>query len=184
MKPKVSVFVATSLDGFIARKDGSLDWLDKANEKMPAGEDCGYQPFIDSVDVLVMGRNTFEKVLSFNEWPHGDKRVIVLSSTMAHLPSLTEGKVELANEKPRDLIERLEREGVRSIYVDGGVTIQKFIREGLVDEITITTIPVLLGEGIPLFGSIEGDVWMRHKSTKSFPFGFVQTKYYARGSQD
>lgn len=177
MKPKVSVFIATSLDGFIARKDGNLDWLDKANTEVPAGEDCGYQPFIDSVDVLVMGRNTFEKVLSFNEWPHGEKRVIVLSSTMKALPSTMEGRVELANEKPRELLQRLENEGVRSVYVDGGITIREFLREGLIDELTITTIPVILGEGIPLFGPTEADTWLKHESTKSFPFGFVQTKY-------
>ncbi|HEY0665315.1 MAG TPA: dihydrofolate reductase family protein [Gallionella sp.] len=177
MTAKVSVFIATSLDGYIARADGGLDWLDRANATITPGEDCGYRAFIDSVDVLVMGRLSYEKVLSFDTWPYGDKRVIVLSSAALAIPDSLGKTVSASAETPQALLAGLSAGGAKHLYVDGGVTIQRFLRAGLVDEITITTIPVLLGQGRPLFGWLDADIWLKHKSTVTYPFGFVQSTY-------
>jgi dihydrofolate reductase len=155
MRAKVSVFIAASLDGFIAREDGSLDWLDRANAEVPPGEDCGYHAFMDSVDVLIMGRFTYEKVLSSGMWPYGKKRVIVLSGSELNIPPSHRRTVQVSHEAPRALLDRLSTEGQKHLYVDGGITIQQFMRKGLIDEITITTIPVLLGRGRTLFGPID-----------------------------
>jgi len=177
MTIKASVFIATSLDGFISRTDGSIDWLEKANATVPEGEDCGYLEFINSVDVLVMGRNSFEKVLSFGMWPYEDKRVVVLSIKSIELSADLQATVSCSSENPADLVKRLADEGVRHLYIDGGVTIQNFLAEGLIDELTITLIPVLLGEGKPLFGPLERDLMLVHIGTRAYDFGFVQLKY-------
>jgi len=124
---KASVYIATSLDGFIARKDGSVDWLNEANAVVPEGEDCGYQAFIDSVDTLIMGRKTYEQVLTFGQWPYGSTPVFVLSSTQISFPSSVPDTVTHSSEQPRALLERLSREGIGHVYVDGGATIQGFL---------------------------------------------------------
>lgn len=177
MSAKVSVYIATSLDGFIARKDGDLDWLDDANATVPAGEDCGYHSFMASVDVLIMGRKTYKKVLSFGEWPYGNTPVVILSRHPITFPSHLPNTVTHSSEPPRTIYDRLSEKGVKHIYVDGGITIQRFLAAGLIDELTITTIPILLGEGSPLFGPLEKDVLLDRIDTKTFDFGFVQTKY-------
>ncbi len=173
MSVKVSVYIATSLDGFIARKNGDLDWLPTPTE---GGEDFGYAEFMSTIDHIVMGRNTFEKVLTFGGW-HYDKKVTVLTSQKLILAPELNGKVEALHLPPRELIHELERRGVRHIYLDGGVTIQRFLREGLVDEMTITTIPVLIGEGLPLFGPLEKDIKLDLLAAHSFSNGMVQKKY-------
>jgi dihydrofolate reductase len=180
MSAKVSVYIATSLDGFIARKDGELDWLNAANATVPEGEDLGYHEFIDSVDVLIIGRKTYEQVLSFGQWPYGKTRVVVLSRNPITVPPDSPDTVTHSSESPRDLYDRLSGEGAKHLYVDGGVTIQGFLAEGLIDEITVTVIPVILGEGIPLFGPLESDVVLTHVRTKAFDFGFVQTTYLVK----
>ncbi len=177
MNIRASVFIATSLDGFISRKDGSIDWLDEANALVPAGEDCGYKAFADSVDVLVMGRNTFERVLTFDPWPYGDKRVVVMSSRGVEIHADLTKTVSYSAEAPDVLMRRLESEGARHLYVDGGITIQRFLAAGLINEITITLIPVLLGEGRPLFGPLEKDVRLKLMGAKNYEFGFVQVRY-------
>jgi dihydrofolate reductase len=177
VKPKTSVYIATSLDGYIARTDGSLDWLDKANTTVTKGEDCGFKDFMDSIDVLVMGRKTFEKVLSFGTWGYGNTPVIVLSSNPLSFPDTIPESVTHSSESPRALLQRLSDEDVHHIYVDGGNTIQRFLAEGLIDEITVTTIPVILGSGISLFGSLDQDIHLNHLHTTTFEFGFVQTTY-------
>jgi dihydrofolate reductase len=177
MNPKVSVYIATSLDGFIARPDGALDWLNEANAAVPDGEDCGFSAFIGSVDALIMGRKTYEQVLSFGEWPYGRTPVVVLSRNSISFPPGVPDTVTHSSEPPRDLLERLSGKGVEHVYVDGGTTIQGFLSEGLVDEITVTMIPVILGGGIPLFGSIEQDIRLTHVRTTAYDFGFVQTTY-------
>lgn len=177
MDAKASVFIATSLDGFIARPDGSIDWLNEANAAVPKGEDCGYAEFIEPIDVLVMGRNTFETVLTFDEWPYENTRVVVLSSRPLSIPATLPGSVSASSESPGMLVERLAAEGARHLYVDGGITIQRFLAAGLIDDITITLIPVLLGRGRPLFGPIENDITLAHVATRTFDFGFVQVKY-------
>lgn len=176
-KPKVSVFVAMSLDGFIARTDGGLDWLDAANKTVPAGEDCGYSEFMQSVDLLIMGRKTYEKVLSFGGWPYGEIPVTVLSSNPIVFSDETPNTVSHSSEEPGDLYERLVREGVNHVYVDGGVTIQRFLSARLVDELTITIIPILLGKGISLFGSLDAAIHVTCVEVKEYDFGFVQHKY-------
>ncbi len=177
MSIKVSVYIATSLDGFIARRDGALDWLDEANVTVPEGEDCGFHAFMNSVDVLIMGRKTYETVLSFGAWPYGRTPVVVLSHHPISFPPHLPDTVTHASEPLRDLLERLAGEGVKHVYVDGGHTIQGFLFEGLVDEMTVTVIPVIIGDGIPLFGAIEKDIHLTHLDTTAFDFGFVQTTY-------
>lgn len=171
---KCSVYIATSLDGFIARLDGGLDWLPQQAEP---GEDYGYQAFFDSVDVLVMGRNSYEKVLTFGAWPYGEKRVVVLSSRPLEIAPALAGRVEALSLSPREVVTRLEARGAHHAYVDGGQTIQRFLRDGLIDEITLTRIPVLIGQGLPLFGALDADVPLRHVETRSYPNGLVQSKY-------
>ena len=174
---KASVFIATSLDGFIARKNGSIDWLTQASSTAPKGEDCGYQAFMNTVDVLVMGRNSFEQVLSFPEWPYGEKRVVVLSSRKLEIPTHIQKTVSSSSENPIQLVERLSAQGAKHVYIDGGVTIQRFLHAGLIDEMTITLIPIVIGEGKPLFGPVLGDVALSLLSSRSYEFGFVQVKY-------
>lgn len=177
MIPKVSVFIATSLDGYIARPNGDIDWLDAANAAIPEGEDCGYGALMQSVDALVMGRNTYEKVLSFGTWPYGDTPVTVLSSGPIAFPNILQGTVKHSSEYPLSLCERLGYEGIKHIYIDGGNTIQRFLAAGLVTEITITLIPVILGAGIPLFAPVDTDVSLSCIGVKTYDFGFVQLKY-------
>lgn len=176
MPIKCSVYIATSLDGFIARKNGGIDWLTAPN---PAGvgEDYGYKAFFESVDALVMGRKSFEMVLTFSEWPYADKRVIVLSSGSPQIPEKLSGKVESSSLPPAKLVAQLAGQGVRHVYVDGGKTIQSFLRAGLIDEIIITSIPVLIGDGIPLFGELAQDIHLQHVETQAYKSGFVQSKY-------
>ena len=172
---RVSVFIATSLDGYIARADGSLDWLEAQNARVPPGEDCGYGDFMADIDVLLMGRETFDKVSSFAEWPYDGKRVIVLS----HRP-LSGAYVKLVEQRagePQEILAAVEEEGARHAYLDGGRTIQAFLHAGLVDDLVITSVPVLLGSGRRLFGELAADLPLETLSSRSYPFGFVQTAY-------
>lgn len=172
-----SVFIATSLDGFIARKNGSIDWLDNANKEVPSDADLGYDRFIKDIDIIIMGRNSYEKVISFGFWPYGDKPLIVLTSRELHIPEDLVDTVSSSSETPKELSERLAIDGFRRAYIDGGYTIQQFLNDGLIDDITITTIPVILGDGISLFGKTKKDILLKHTNTKSYEFGFVQTSY-------
>jgi dihydrofolate reductase len=168
----VSVFVGTSVDGFIARPNGALDFLPPGG-----GEPHGYDEFIASVDALVIGRNTFEIVLAFREWPYGDKRVVVLSSQPLDLSAVRGGRVEQMTGTPAEIVSKLAASGAQHLYVDGGITIQRFLRAGLVQRLIITRVPVLIGEGIPLFGSLPRDVRLRHVSTQHYPSGLVKSEY-------
>ena len=172
---KCSVFVATSLDGYLARADGGIDWLEDASSE--TGEDYGFRRFFATVDALVMGRNTFEKVLSFEKWPYGDKPVVVLSSSLTQVPEDAPKTVEITSASPAELVQRLSARGAKHLYVDGGVTIQRFLQAGLIHSLTIARIPILLGSGIPLFGTLPGDVLLRHVRTQSYPNGLVQSEY-------
>lgn len=177
MPATASVFIATSLDGFIARPDGRIDWLEEANALIPKGEDCGYAAFMARVDVLVMGRNTFEQVAAFDHWPYGDKPVVVLSHRPLAFPASLSGRVSHSSETPAALFARLSRQGVRRMYVDGGITIQRFLAAGLIDELTITLIPRLLGSGRSLFGPLTVDLKLQLVGSKTYDFGFVQLDY-------
>ena len=143
---------------------------------MPKGEDCGFQNFISSIDLLVMGRNTYDKVLSFGSWPY-EKEVIVMTSCALQVPEELKDRIIPSTESPIELCDRLSAQGIKKIYVDGGALIQSFINENLITDITITVIPVLIGSGIPLFGSVKNDIEFEHISTKTYEFGFVQNKY-------
>lgn len=169
------VFIAASLDGFIARRDGGIDWL---MEHAAEGEDYGYDAFMAAVDGLVMGRGSFEKVLTFDEWPYR-KPVVVMSRTMkdADVPERLRGKVRISNSSPQALMDELEREGWRRVYVDGGKVIQSFLAEGLIEDMVLTRIPVLIGDGLPLFGPTERDIALQHLETKAFPSGLVSSRY-------
>jgi dihydrofolate reductase len=162
-----SVFIATSLDGFIARPDGSIDWLEHANAVVPP-PDCGYGAYMRTVDGLVMGRHSFEFVMSFAEWPYGTTPVHVLSSRMTALPPAAPATVSLSREEPAQLVDRLSQRGARHLYIDGGVTIQRFLRAGLIDQLIVTQIPVLLGQGRPLFGPTDADVFSTTFPLKPF----------------
>lgn len=177
MQIKSFAFVATSLDGFIAGENDSLDWLNKANMRVPQGEDCGFKEFIKSIDCLVMGRVTFEKVLTFTKWPYDEMKVIVLSSKKMEIPIKLHKTVSGSTLSPPDLIQKLSSEGAKRIYVDGGVTIKRFLLSNLLNEITITIIPVLLGGGKPLFAGINREINLEIISSKLFDFGFVQNRY-------
>jgi dihydrofolate reductase len=172
MTVKVSVYIATSLDGFIARKNGDIGWLTGSE----SGIDYGYAEFISTIDHIVMGRNTYEKVLTFGAWPY-QRNVIVLTSQNLIFPEELAGKIESLHAAPTAVLEELDRQGARHLYLDGGATIQRFLREGLVDEMTITTVPVLIGEGLPLFGPLRQDVKLELLTSAAFPNGFVQNKY-------
>jgi dihydrofolate reductase len=169
---KVSVFIGTSVDGFIARLNGDLDFL-----PVGGGEPHGYDEFIVSVDALVIGRKTFETVLAFPTWPYGDKRVVVLSSRPLDLSGVRGGVVEQMAGPPAEIVAKLAASGAHHLYVDGGVTIQRFLRAGLVQRLTITRVPVLIGEGIPLFGSLPRDLRLDHVATQQYPSGLVKSEY-------
>lgn len=177
---KATVYIATSIDGFIARRDGGIDWL-PGIEDAEGGEDYGYQEFVDSVDAIVMGRNTYELALSFDSWPYGEKPVIVLSSRQVDIPDAIAGTVESMSTPPREVVRRLAERGFGHLYVDGGKTIQGFLGEGLIQRLIITRVPVLIGTGIPLFGPLPHDVRLRHVETRQFDNGLVQSEYEVAG---
>lgn len=166
------VFLATSLDGYIARRDDGLDWLARFEQ-----EEHGYRDFLASVEALVIGRRTYDVVLRFSAWPYAGKRVIVCTSR----PRSPVHGEELWSSPPRALAERLDREGVRRVYLDGGALVRSFLAEGLVDEMTLNVIPVVLGDGVPLFATGLPETRLRLLEAKSFPSGLVQL-HYARAS--
>jgi dihydrofolate reductase len=168
----ISVFIGTSLDGFIARRNGSFDFL-----PADGGEPHGYEEFFASVDALVIGRKTFETVLAFQEWPYGKKRVVVLSSGSLDLSGVRGGTVEQMSGAPADIVAKLAASGAHHLYIDGGITIQEFLRVGLIQRLIITRVPVLIGEGIPLFGALPHDVKLRHVATRAYDSGLVQSEY-------
>jgi len=165
------------LGWLIARLDGSLDWLDKANAVVPEGEDCGYSALFASIDLLVMGRNTFETVLKFPSWPFGSKLVQVLSHRELAIPQALQATVCVNSGSPAELCAQWAAQGFRRVYADGGITVQGFLAAGLLNEITITRIPVMIGTGIRLFGGQSQDFSFLHLSTEVYPFGFVQSRY-------
>ena len=168
---KASVFVGTSLDGYIARPDGSFDFL-----PVGGGEAHGYDEFFASVDGLVIGRHTFETVLAFPDWPYGKKPVFVLSTRP--LPPVPAGAVvERMAGEPAEIVAQLDARGIRHAYVDGGITIQRFLRAGLIQRLIITRVPVLIGTGRPLFGPLLYDIPLKHIATRHYRSGLVQSEY-------
>jgi len=176
--PTGHVFIATSLDGFIARPDGSLDWLILPEHQ---GEDHGYTGFIQTMDAIIMGRGTYEAVRGFDPWPY-DKPVLVLSRQLAGTepPPALRGKLAFADLSPQAAMDHLASQGAARVYVDGGQIVQSFLRAGLVADMVISRIPVLIGEGRSLFGDTGGDIRFSHEETRSFPSGLVQSRYRLR----
>lgn len=172
----ISVFVGTSLDGFIARLDGTFDFLPPGG-----GEPHGYDEFIASVDAIVIGRKTFETVLTLGPWPYGKKRVVVLSSRLVDLSVVSGGLVEQMAGPPAQIVARLAATGADNLYIDGGITIQEFLRAGLIQRLVITRVPVLIGQGIPLFGNVPRDIRLRHVATRQYPSGLVSSEYLVAG---
>jgi dihydrofolate reductase len=169
---KASVFIGTSLDGFIARPNGEFDFLPQ-----DGGEPHGYNEFIATVDTIVIGRKTFETVLTMNPWPYGDKRVVVLSTKPVDFSKVVGGRVEHMSGAPAEIVKKLAATGAKHAYIDGGITIQQFLRAGLIQHLTITRVPVLIGEGIPLFGSLPHDIHLRHIATRHYHSGLVSSDY-------
>ena len=173
-RPRTSVFVGTSLDGVLARQDGTFDFLSAGGEANGAAN--GFDAFLASVDAVLMGRNTYDVVLPFPAWPYGRKPVFVL--THRDLPSAPAGAiVEPMSGEPAAVLQSLEGRGFTHVYVDGGLTIQQFLGGGLIDRIVVTRVPVLVGGGIPLFGALPADVLLQHVATHVLPGGAVQSEY-------
>jgi dihydrofolate reductase len=169
---KTFVYIGTSLDGFIARKDGDIGWLVKYEDSVLAD----YAEFISTIDAIVIGKGTFETVLSYTSWPY-TKRLFVLSTTLTQIPESLNGKVTLLSMKPGDVLAHLSAEGYSNVYVDGGKVIQSFLEEDCIDELIITRVPDLIGTGIPLFGHLSHDLAFEHRQTKVFPNGLVKSHY-------
>ena len=167
-----SVFIGISVDGFIARPNGKLDFLPEGG-----GEPHGYNEFIASVDAIVIGRATFEKVLTLGPWHYGSKRVVILSSRAVDLSAAHGGVVEQMGGPPAKIVSKLAASGAQHLYVDGGISIQRFLRAGQIQRLIITRVPVLIGEGIPLFGTLPQDIPLRHVATRHFASGLVQSEY-------
>ncbi len=169
-----TVYIATSLDGYIARSDGSIDWLMEIPN--PGNSDYGFSAFIDSIDGILMGRNTFETVVSFNEWPY-IKPVFVLSNTMKVLPEAYRELATIVNGEITDIVKTLNKDGIRNIYIDGGKTIQSFLKRDLIDELIITRIPVILGSGIPLFTTTDMELKFKLIETEILNDDLVKSTY-------
>jgi len=168
---KTSVFVGTSLDGFIARQNGDLDFLSAGGE-----EPHGYEEFMATVDAMVIGRNTYDTVLTFEAWPYGEKPVFVLS-TRPLAPAPDGALVERLSGPPADIVSQLTARAIRHAYVDGGITIQRFLEAGLIQCLIVTRVPILIGAGIPLFGPLHRDIPLKHVATRHYATGLVQTEY-------
>lgn len=169
------VYIATSLDGFIADKDGGLAWLESTPN--PDKLDFGWGDFMDRMDAVVMGRSTFDTVCGFDcTWPY-PLPVFVLSDSLTSLPGEYEGKAELINGSLSDVLQAIHRKGYTELYIDGGVTVQNFLKEDLIDEMIITTIPILLGRGTPLFGDLSGPREFEHVNTEVLLNSMVKSHY-------
>ncbi len=180
--PTCSVFCGISLDGFLAKPDGDIDWLTGSageGEEDASQQDHGFEAFMAGVDTLVMGRKTFEKVMTFDKWYYGGKRVVVLSHSPLDLgPAKARGGVvEQMSGSPAEVAAKLGAGGAKSLYIDGGLTIQGFLRAGLIGRIIVSQLPVLIGQGIPLFGPLDRDIRLRLVSSRTFPGGMVQSEY-------
>jgi len=172
---KASVFVGVSVDGFMARTDGALDFLPEGG-----GEPHGYDEFISTVDALVIGRKTYETVLGFGSWAYGEKPVFVLSAREL-APSPAGALVQRMAGEPDEIVAELGKLGIQHIYVDGGLTIQGFLRAGLIQRLIVTRVPVLIGNGVPLFGAVAEDIRLKHVATRSYASGLVQSEYEVLG---
>jgi dihydrofolate reductase len=182
MDTKCSVFIAASVDGFIARIDGDIDWLHRPEYECSALKGLSYDEFMTTVDAIVMGRKTLDKVLSFPEWPYENKQVVVLSRGKVALPQKLRGKIDVLTGDPALIVAQLAAQGLKHLYIDGGQTIQAFLAAGLINEIVITRIPVLLGKGIPLFSQFGDERGLCLINSSVSDNGFVQSRYQVLAS--
>jgi dihydrofolate reductase len=169
---KLSVFCGVSVDGFLARPNHALDFLETGEQ-----EPHGFEEFYGGVDVVVIGRKTFEVVLTFGKWAYGKKPVVVLSSHPLDFSSVNGGVVEQMSGEPANIVMQLKERGFKHAYIDGGITIQRFLAAGLIDRLVITRVPVLIGEGINLFGPVPHDIGLHHVATRCYRGGLVQSEY-------
>ena len=176
---ELSAYLAVSLDGFIARANGSMDWL-RGGGPRPAAEADRYRTFMQSVDGVVMGRATFEAVRRAPVWPYGTTPVIVLRSTTPDVSDTLGSVVEHMRGSAAELVSQWESRGWTHVYVDGGRTIQTFLAAGRLHRLVLNRVPVLIGTGIPLFGPLPADQWLDHVATTSYPGGLVQSEYLVR----
>lgn len=175
MEKKNIVFIARSLDGFIAGKNGELDWLEMIPN--PEGVEMGFANLMQEIDAIVMGKTTFEVVCGFGgEWPYS-KHVFVLSNSLRHVPEKLNEKATLLKGSPQDILSEIHQKGYYKLYIDGGRTVQDFLKEDLIDELRITTIPILLGGGFPLFGELPKPLEFEHVESKLFLNQIVQDCY-------
>ena len=168
------VYIATSLDGFIARKNGNVDWLTEIPN--PGKSDFGFSDFMQRIDGIIMGRNTFELVLSFDQWPY-TKPVFVLSKKMKEIPEKLRAKAEIIQGDLQAITKTLKSKGFTNLYIDGGKTIQGFLKQDLIDELIITRIPIILGSGIPLFAEMDSELKLEHVETDIINNALVKSKY-------
>jgi dihydrofolate reductase len=177
-RAEAHVFIAISLDGYIARPDGSLDWLMHAQASVPAGQDFGYERFMAGIDALVLGRKTFETVLGFEPWPYAGRPVYVMSrSAQLSIPQALQGEVQHTGLQPLALLQQLHAEGVLRVYLDGGELIQAFLQQDLVDSLTLTTVPLMLGQGRRLFGPLPADRRWTLQALRHEACSFAQAHY-------
>lgn len=177
MNSEVIVYIATSLDGYIARLDGSIDWLDITSPQEAERSMADFGELLKSVDCLVMGRKTFDTVKRFSPWPYGALPIIVLSTTLTETPQIEGANIRIRSARPTDLLRDLKSEGLTSVYVDGGATIQGFLREDLIDRITVATVPILLGAGRPLFAETGHELKLKLESSVTLASGIVKSTY-------
>lgn len=176
MSTTCSVFCGLSLDGFIARSDGALDFLE--GDGTAEMGDHGYEAFMSGIDAIVMGRHSFEKVMTFDAWPYTKKVVVLSSRNIDFSAAKSRGAdVERMNGTPQELVDALAAKGLHRLYIDGGLTVQHFLRAGLIDRLIVTHVPVLIGQGIRLFGPLEKDLRFKLAASRSFPGGLVQSEY-------
>ena len=170
----IIIYIATSLDGFIAREDGNIDWLMEIPN--PDNSDYGFSSFIDGIDGIIMGRNTFETVVSFNQWPY-TKPVFILSNKLNKVPDAYKEKATIVKGDIGDIVESLKKDGIERIYVDGGKTIQSFLKRNLIDELIITRVPILLGSGIPLFVEMDFETKLKLVDSEILGDNLVKSTY-------
>lgn len=169
---KCSVFCGVSVDGFLARTDHRVDFLD-AGGNVPHG----FDEFFATVDVLVMGRNTYEFVARYGQWFYKKKLVVVLTGRTLDFSWIKEGQVEQTSGEAAQIVQNLRERGFNHAYIDGGITIQRFLNAGLIHRMIITRVPVLIGTGLPLFGPTNADIKLRHVATRTYDGGLVQSEY-------
>ena len=168
------VYIAQSIDGFIADQNGGVEWLNAIPN--PSGHDYGFGTFISSIDAVVMGRNTFKKVATFESWPY-TKPVFVVSRSLTQLPSQYDGKARLLSMGPKEIMRHLEALDMGRLYIDGGSLIQSFLKASLIDQLIITTVPIILGEGIPLFSDHGQQSHWRLANSEILNNALVKTTY-------